>query len=156
MRAAMNYKSLIFVLFFVAVPQCLAHIEADGVTFTPVVVVLTYKGTGHTNGMEVRLTETGEDAAHNFDQDPLLRNLFRNLGKPVKTDHNSTAVVWMFSRWLKSGKTYARKIQGKIIVGPVDKPPLFQSTLRDLIDDLDRAASTSGPIFVQIDLKRAE
>ncbi len=148
----MRYLRPLLALLLITFPLH-GRIVADGVAFVPVVVFVTYGDTGITKGLDVRLVEAGEDSPPD-DNPPPLRNLHSNLGKPVLTDHNSTAVVWMLARWSSSGGAYHRAIRGRLILGPPDAP-LFDARLREIVEDPKKAESSSVPIFVTVKLKKA-
>jgi hypothetical protein len=144
---------LLLAVLYCTTAEILAY-EADGRAYVPVVVLVAVEDAGFTEGVEVRLIETAEDpdAAHN---DAIIRNIHKNLGKPVKTDHNSTAVVWMLSRWHQSSQpdSYRRNLKRRLIVGPLDAP-FFDGAIRDVIENLKEAESSTGPISVIVKLKK--
>jgi hypothetical protein len=83
------------------------------------------------------------------------RTIAKGLGKPVLTDKNSTAVVWMRIYFGTSGeKSYKKDLPGRLVLGPKDKP-LFDKPLIDLLKDDSRVRvdRVDSPLVVMVDLK---
>jgi hypothetical protein len=132
-----------------------AACNADGIAFVPVVVLVEVEGGGSTEGAEVRLLDAGGQNWEPLGATMVFRNLHRNLSKPVKTDRNSTAVVWMRVGWSESSEkeSYRRGIQGRLVIGP-QKHPYFDKPLSDVISDMEGEKRKSGLILVQVTLAK--
>lgn len=152
-RSSMRALLLLLAVLYWTKADVAAYI-ADGYAYVPVLVLVTVEDTGITNGIEVRLTGVGEESQIH-DDELIFRNIQKNLGKPVKTDQNSTAVVWMLTGWTQTSdpNSYRRVLRGKLIVGPIEAP-LFEAALRDVIEDVKQAESSTIPMTVIVKLKK--
>ena len=147
----------IWAISLATIPTAIASGCDIGTMYVPVVVRILVGTTGFTNGMQVKLIEVGESEKNLELDDPALsadmRNLMENLGKPVLTDRNSTATVWMKSRWVCAGEPalFRRKLRGRLVIGP-DGAPLYDKPLIEIIRDLDEEECSQSPVLIEVTL----
>ena len=150
-----HMKSLAASLFFLMAMFARGSYTADGVGYLPVIVLVTLED-AWTEGVEVRLVDAGETPGEkNYSLGPMhLAIIQNNLAKPVKTDMNSTAVVWMKYGFAETnGTSRSSGLRGRLIIGP-EKHPYFSKPLAEIMENPEQAKTSHGPILVKVKKKK--